>query len=58
MERFEGIQIHSHVYREPSFCKGKNVLIVGMGISGGELSSEIAKVANTVVTSTRRYTHM
>lgn len=44
---FKGKQIHSHDYRRPETFQG-NVLIVGAGPSGVDISQEIAKFAEKV----------
>jgi dimethylaniline monooxygenase (N-oxide forming) len=48
---FEGRQIHSHDYRRPEMFRGKNVLVIGAGPSGVDISQEIAKCANKVLWS-------
>lgn len=42
-ERGGGRVLHSVQYREPSALLGKRVLVVGVGNSGGEIASEIAR---------------
>jgi lysine/ornithine N-monooxygenase len=42
-ERGGGRVFHSVQYREPSALLGKRVLVVGVGNSGGEIASEIAR---------------
>jgi cation diffusion facilitator CzcD-associated flavoprotein CzcO len=48
MNEFVGIQIHSHDYRVPEPFKNMNVLIIGSGPSGVDISVDVAKVANQV----------
>jgi cation diffusion facilitator CzcD-associated flavoprotein CzcO len=55
---FDGPQIHSHAYIDPSDpleLKGKRVLVVGIGNSAVDIVSELARktVADTVFLSTR-----
>ncbi|KAL1131046.1 hypothetical protein AAG570_012283 [Ranatra chinensis] len=50
---FDGEQMHSHDYREPSCFKGKKVIVVGAGPSGVDLSLEASKVASQVILSGR-----
>lgn len=35
MGTFKGIQMHSHAYKDPSDLKGRRVVVVGVGNSGG-----------------------
>lgn len=48
MKEFVGIQIHSHDYRVPGPFKNMNVLIIGSGPSGTDISTDVAGVANQV----------
>ena len=52
-EEFAGDIFHSSVYRNASSFKGKNVLCVGLGETGADVSHEIAQVANSCVLSVR-----
>ncbi|CAG4986717.1 unnamed protein product [Colias eurytheme] len=45
---FKGTIIHSHDYREPEPYRGRNVIIVGAGPSGVDITLDIATVAKTV----------
>ena len=47
-EKFQGKQIHSHDYRRPENFEGKNVLVIGAGPSGIDITQEIAKCASKV----------
>jgi cation diffusion facilitator CzcD-associated flavoprotein CzcO len=56
---FKGAQIHSHQYRspfEPIDCIGKRILVVGMGNSSMDISSELSQrpIAERLFVSTRR----
>ena len=42
-ERGGGRVVHSIAYRQPNELMGKRVLVVGVGNSGGEIASEIAR---------------
>ncbi|EFC39456.1 predicted protein [Naegleria gruberi] len=57
-ENFKGNVIHSHSYKNPfdsDMFMNKNVLVVGIGNSGGDIAAELAKnVAKQVILSTRR----
>ena len=35
MDRFKGVQMHSHSYKDPAPVAGKRVVVVGVGNSGG-----------------------
>ncbi len=51
---FEGEQMHSFHYKEPSQLIGKNVLIVGAGNSGCDIACDAAKFAKRAFLSQRR----
>ncbi|KAI1321100.1 putative dimethylaniline monooxygenase [Xylariaceae sp. FL0255] len=53
-EKYEGILIHSQVYRSPADFKGKKVVVVGFGPTAADIISEIIPVASKVYTSHRR----
>ena len=46
IESFEGEHRHSHYYKHNGPFKDKNVLIIGQGQSGLDISLECAEVAN------------
>lgn len=46
-EEFKGEIIHSEKYNDPEKFRGKNVLIVGSGESGSDITNEISKCANS-----------
>ncbi|RZF40845.1 hypothetical protein LSTR_LSTR003355 [Laodelphax striatellus] len=50
-DKFQGLQRHSHHYREPLPYQGKNVLVIGAGPSGLDLTCELSSVANKVYLS-------
>lgn len=45
---YTGQVIHSSEYRRPSDLRGRRVLVVGVGNSGGEIGSELARAGYTV----------
>merc|ERR1719259_53041 len=45
---FKGEIIHSHVYRTPEKYLGKNVLVIGVGPSGTDISIDLTPFANSV----------
>jgi cation diffusion facilitator CzcD-associated flavoprotein CzcO len=60
---FDGIQIHSHDYIdpfEPIDMRGKKVIVVGIGNSGVDISSDLGQrgIAERVYISTRRGAHV
>ncbi|RIB10851.1 flavin monooxygenase-like protein [Gigaspora rosea] len=56
MDKFKGIQIHSHFYREPTNFRDKRVVIVGCGNSGMDISVELSENASQSYICTRRGT--
>jgi len=50
IEKFRGMKIHSHDYRDSSAFKDKNTVVIGCGPSGLDISFDIAKVAGKVKT--------
>lgn len=48
MEKFCGMKIHSHDYRDSSVFKNKSTVVIGCGPSGLDISFDIAKVADKV----------
>ncbi|XP_075278568.1 dimethylaniline monooxygenase [N-oxide-forming] 4 isoform X3 [Opisthocomus hoazin] len=54
--RFKGRYLHSQEYRDPEAFRGKRVLVVGIGNTGGDLSVELSRVAAKVFLSTRSST--
>ncbi|KAK6732833.1 hypothetical protein RB195_016918 [Necator americanus] len=55
---FKGTFSHSHDYKAHDFTKfiDRNVLVVGLGNSGGDIACELARVAKQVYCSTRHGT--
>jgi len=54
MDNFKGEVIHSKQYKDFKGFENKNVLVVGMGNSGGDIAVELSRHANQVYLSTRR----
>lgn len=57
--RFDGVQIHSHAYRNPTDpvdMRGRRVLVVGLGNSAVDIASELGSraIAGPVTLSVRR----
>jgi len=52
-ERFGGRVLHSIEYRRPEPFRGRRVLVVGVGNSGGEIASELADAGADVSISVR-----
>ncbi|NXF80493.1 FMO4 monooxygenase, partial [Sclerurus mexicanus] len=54
--RFKGQYLHSQEYRDVEAFRGKRVLVVGIGNTGGDLSVELSRVAAKVFLSARSST--
>ncbi|MGH7551702.1 MAG: flavin-containing monooxygenase [Longimicrobiales bacterium] len=52
-EQFRGRVLHSIDYRRPYGFAGRNVLVVGVGNSGGEIGSELARSGARVTVAVR-----
>lgn len=57
MELFSGTVIHSVEYVNAARWKGKRVLVVGVGNSGAEIASELARAGESVAISARSGAH-
>ncbi|RWS19294.1 dimethylaniline monooxygenase [N-oxide-forming] 5-like protein, partial [Leptotrombidium deliense] len=53
-EKFKGKIMHSHEYKTWHGFEDKNVVVVGIGASGGDIATELSRVANQVYLSIRR----
>jgi dimethylaniline monooxygenase (N-oxide forming) len=53
-ERFEGIQMHAHDYRDNAFLASRDVVVLGMGNSAMDIAVEASYVANTTHLAARR----
>ncbi|KAI6174785.1 Dimethylaniline monooxygenase [N-oxide-forming] [Aphelenchoides bicaudatus] len=53
-ENFQGRILHSKQYKDPRGFEGHNVLVVGVGNSGMDICSELARIAYQVYMCTRR----
>ena len=51
---FDGLEMHSHDYRDNAMLAGKNVVVVGMGNSAMDIAVESSYVANRTYLSARR----
>ncbi|XP_025412135.1 flavin-containing monooxygenase FMO GS-OX4-like [Sipha flava] len=51
IEKFRGMKIHSHDYRDSSVFKDMSTVVIGCGPSGLDISFDIAKVAGKVYLS-------
>lgn len=49
IEKFCGMKIHSHDYRDSSVFKDKSAVVIGCGPSGLDISFDIANVADKVI---------
>ncbi len=52
-ERFAGRMVHSVAYERPDPYAGRRVLVVGVGNSGAEISSELARAGSKVTLAVR-----
>ncbi|XP_031619198.1 dimethylaniline monooxygenase [N-oxide-forming] 3-like [Contarinia nasturtii] len=50
---FNGYTLHSHDYRSPEHFEGKDVLVVGDGVSGTDIANKLLTTARTVTLSAR-----
>lgn len=57
-ERFTGRVLHAAEYLRPDEFIGKRVLVVGVGNSGGEIGSELARAGARVTVSVRSGAHV
>ena len=57
-DSFEGEQMHSHYYRDESQLAGKDVVVLGMGNSGMDISVDASYHANSTYLAARRGVHI
>jgi len=57
-ERFAGRIAHSVTYRRPDPYRGRRVLVIGVGNSGAEIASEIARAGGRVSVAVRSGAHV
>lgn len=57
-EAYRGVLMHSVEYRRPAGFEGKRVLVVGVGNSGGEIGSELARTGARVTMLVRSGAHV
>ncbi|AWP11296.1 putative dimethylaniline monooxygenase [Scophthalmus maximus] len=53
-ETFSGRCLHSWEYKDADACRGKRVVVVGIGNSGGDIAVEISRSADKTFLSTRQ----
>ncbi|EDA4456534.1 Tn3 family transposase [Salmonella enterica] len=53
-EHFSGTLITSKDYQEPEVFKGKNILIIGGGVSGADIASDLVPFARSVSLSVKK----
>jgi dimethylaniline monooxygenase (N-oxide forming) len=51
---FKGVQMHSNEFRTSTGFEEKRVVVVGIGVSGAEVASELSSVCSQIFLSTRR----
>ncbi|KAJ8388457.1 hypothetical protein AAFF_G00133330 [Aldrovandia affinis] len=54
IETFKGKYFHSRDYKTPEEWRGKRVVVIGIGNSGGDLAVELSRVTKQLFLSTRR----
>ncbi|XP_030628444.1 dimethylaniline monooxygenase [N-oxide-forming] 5 isoform X2 [Chanos chanos] len=54
IDTFKGKYFHSRDYKTPDEWRGKRVVVIGIGNSGGDIAVELSRVAKQVFLSTRR----
>ena len=54
MDKFKGLQMHSHEYRMPEAFKDMNVVVLGAGSSGLDIAMELSGTAKEVTLSHNR----
>ncbi|OCT82909.1 flavin-containing monooxygenase 5 [Xenopus laevis] len=54
IEIFKGQYFHSRDYKNPESFSGKNVIVIGIGNSGGDIAVELSRTASQVFLSTRK----
>jgi cation diffusion facilitator CzcD-associated flavoprotein CzcO len=57
-EDFRGLVLHASAYQRPDAFIGKRVLVVGVGNSGGEIGSELARAGAAVTMLVRSGAHV
>ncbi|ROL55562.1 Dimethylaniline monooxygenase [N-oxide-forming] 5 [Anabarilius grahami] len=54
IDTFKGKYFHSRDYKTPEEWRGKRVVVIGIGNSGGDLAVELSRMAKQVYLSTRK----
>uniref|UniRef100_A0A8C2HFG6 Flavin-containing monooxygenase n=1 Tax=Cyprinus carpio TaxID=7962 RepID=A0A8C2HFG6_CYPCA len=54
IDTFKGKFFHSRDYKNPEEWRGKRVVVIGIGNSGGDIAVELSRMAKQVYLSTRR----
>ncbi|KAK7150603.1 hypothetical protein R3I93_011749 [Phoxinus phoxinus] len=54
IDTFKGKFFHSRDYKNPEDWRGKRVVVIGIGNSGGDLAVELSRMAKQVYLSTRK----
>ncbi|XP_033626297.1 dimethylaniline monooxygenase [N-oxide-forming] 5-like [Asterias rubens] len=53
LEEFQGDVVHTHDYKTPFHLVDKQVVVIGLGNSGGDAAVELGRIASKVFLSTR-----
>ncbi|XP_065113419.1 flavin-containing monooxygenase 5-like [Paramisgurnus dabryanus] len=54
IDTFKGKFFHSREYKTPEEWRGKRVVVIGIGNSGGDIAVELSRIAKRVYLSTRK----
>ncbi|XP_067240896.1 flavin-containing monooxygenase 5-like [Chanodichthys erythropterus] len=54
IDTFQGKYFHSRDYKSPDEWRGKRVVVIGIGNSGGDIAVELSRMAKQVYLSTRK----
>ncbi|XP_051731785.1 si:dkey-239i20.2 isoform X16 [Ctenopharyngodon idella] len=54
IDTFKGKYFHSRDYKNPEEWRGKRVVVIGIGNSGGDIAVELSRMAKQVYLSTRK----
>ena len=49
LSKFKGKVLHTHSYRHIEGFENKNVLVIGIGNSGGDTAVELSHIASKVI---------
>jgi len=53
LTKFKGRVTHSHTYKDDTGFRGRRIVVVGIGNSGGDIAVELSRVSSQIYLSTR-----